>query len=304
MYGTPGHGPCSGTDCSAFFHLYGNRPVADLLVHPGDGSLFWGNPAARQLLDLPAEGQAQPFLADCFPGNHDGAVAGLLEGISAHQTGTVRLTTRTTQGVPEHLELQGSLVELDGSALAHILVREAGSSELQQNKPFPSWEVGYGGLYHHILKHASEGFLVADFQTLEALEVNEAFCRMLGYDREEILGRRVDTWLDAADQLAFQEEVARRREPGSRRYEVRLVAKSGARVPVLANASTCDDEQGAPAYSLGFVTDISRLRESEEHANHLTEILDAFPGVVGMCDGHYNFLYHNRYAKELLDDED
>ncbi|MFA9459997.1 PAS domain-containing sensor histidine kinase [Thiohalorhabdus sp. Cl-TMA] len=155
-------------------------------------------------------------------------------------------------------------------------------------------------MVEHILRHASEGFLVADIHTLEILEANEALCRMLDSSREALVGSHPNRWLDPRDRETFRHEVQKRWNGANRYHELRFVRGDGQPVPVLANGTTCLDEQGAPSLSVVFITDLSRLKQSEHSVDQLTEILEAFPGLVGRCDGNLHFLYHNRYAKELL----
>ncbi|KPV39469.1 hypothetical protein AN478_09885 [Thiohalorhabdus denitrificans] len=157
-----------------------------------------------------------------------------------------------------------------------------------------------GGLLQHLFHHSTEGFLALDFRTLETVEVNDAFCRMLGRSRAELIGERPDAWLAPEDREPFWKTAVRRGEEDSRQYEARLVARDGTRVPVLANASTWSAGPEGPAMSLVFVTDLTRLKRTEELSEQLMHVLEAFPGLIGMCDGHLNFLYHNAYAKELL----
>ncbi|MFP4560712.1 MAG: ATP-binding protein [Thiohalorhabdus sp.] len=160
--------------------------------------------------------------------------------------------------------------------------------------------LGEGGLLHHLFHHSTEGFLALDFRTLYTVEVNDAFCRMLGRARAELIGQRPDAWLAPEDRETFWKTAVRRAEQDSHQYEARLVARDGTRVPVLANASTWSAGPEGPALSLVFVSDLTCLKRSEELTEQLMHVLESFPGLIGMCDGNLNFLYHNAYAKELL----
>ncbi|MFA9460655.1 PAS domain-containing sensor histidine kinase [Thiohalorhabdus sp. Cl-TMA] len=155
-------------------------------------------------------------------------------------------------------------------------------------------------MLQEILGASPEGFWMGDFETLETVEVNSAFCRMLGRSREELLGARPDAWLDPEDREAFWEKANQRREHSTRHYEVRFLASDGHKVPVVANVSTYSDPDGRPAYSVAFITDVSRLRHTEKSLKRLADILEAFPGPVGICDADLNLLYHNHYAQEML----
>ncbi|MFP4561310.1 MAG: PAS domain S-box protein [Thiohalorhabdus sp.] len=153
-----------------------------------------------------------------------------------------------------------------------------------------------------ILEASPEGLWMGDFESLETVEVNGALCEMLGRSREELLGTRPDEWIEPADRPAFWEEATRRREAQTRRYEISLLTQAGDRVPVVANVSTSYDPEGAPRYSVAFVTDITHLKETERSLQRVADILEAFPGPVMLCSTDFKVLYQNRFARETLGD--
>jgi PAS domain S-box-containing protein len=105
------------------------------------------------------------------------------------------------------------------------------------------------------------GLVGDDFRLIE---VNEAFCRLTGYDAEELRGRTftdithpddVDTDLRLARRL-FAGEV-----PG---YSIdkRYVCKDGGIVWVELTVSVIRDEQGRPLRGMGLVQDITERRRA------------------------------------------
>jgi PAS domain S-box-containing protein len=98
----------------------------------------------------------------------------------------------------------------------------------------------------------------------QIIEANEAFLRMVGYDREDLLSGRVswrevtpDKWR-AADEQALAELAATGVcEP----FEKEYVRKDGSRVPVLVGAALLE---GSGNEGVAFVLDLSAQKRSEE----------------------------------------
>jgi PAS domain S-box-containing protein len=154
--------------------------------------------------------------------------------------------------------------------------------------------------YRHMLSVTPEGFWIGDYHTLETLDVNDSFCRMLGYSREEMLGRTPVEWLTPEDTDRFWGEAAKRWDQEHRQYEITFLAKDGHPVPVLANVATFRDEDGSPKYSFGFINDISQLKHTKQALSRLAEILEATPEVVGLADRDLHIFYLNPAAVNLL----
>jgi PAS domain S-box-containing protein/putative nucleotidyltransferase with HDIG domain len=106
------------------------------------------------------------------------------------------------------------------------------------------------------------------------MEVNESYTRMLGYTREESLGKttaELALWADPADRAAF---VAAINEFGEvKDQEVTFVRKDGTRVTVLDSARTIDF--GGEQSVLAISHDITSRKEAEEALSGLNRELRA-----------------------------
>ena len=99
------------------------------------------------------------------------------------------------------------------------------------------------------------------------LEVNDRFCEMVGYSREE-LGHT--TWADLTpgDDLAFQLPTYERVLAGERNdysIEKRYVRRDGTFIDVMVSASAVRGQDGTPVYFVALVEDITerKLLEAE-----------------------------------------
>ena len=114
------------------------------------------------------------------------------------------------------------------------------------------------------------------------LRVNDRFCAIVGYPREELLQKTFQDIThpdDLATSLGFLEALVRGESPAAR-YEKRYIRKDGTPVWVALITSLQRDAAGQPAYVIAVVQDISErkrlegaLRESEARFRTLAEAL-------------------------------
>lgn len=116
-----------------------------------------------------------------------------------------------------------------------------------------------------LFEQAPDGIIVADANG-EHLDVNSAGCRMLGYDREEIVGKKIVDLLPPEEAARFSQSKQQLSEGGIQISEWTFLRKNGTPLPVEVSARSLPDGRWQ-----GFVRDISdrkgaqqELRESRE----------------------------------------
>ncbi len=115
--------------------------------------------------------------------------------------------------------------------------------------------------FRRIVETAGEGFLLMD-ENLQIVDVNDAYCKLLGYPREEIIGK---TPLDLATEEFKQFMESHRISILAREYrklEGTLIAKDGRQVPVLIHGSTLRDDRGNVIGNMAFVTDMTEHKKA------------------------------------------
>lgn len=98
------------------------------------------------------------------------------------------------------------------------------------------------------------------------VRVNDSFCEILGYTREEMIGKTVSE-ITAPEDLGRSEDIARQMQSGelSRHgYEKRYVKKDGTRIWVHVTVSAIRDEWGRVVRRIGTIEDISERKRTEE----------------------------------------
>lgn len=93
--------------------------------------------------------------------------------------------------------------------------------------------------------------------------INERFCELLGYSREECIGKRPTDFIFEQDVLMVREQLGRRRKLESSSYELAMRHKNGHPVHLLMSGSPMSDKNGQFNGSFVVVTDIAMQKQAE-----------------------------------------
>ncbi len=95
------------------------------------------------------------------------------------------------------------------------------------------------------------------------IEVNEAYCRMLGYERRELIGKKpFSLATEEFKRFLATSEAARLIQSKIRVFEGAYLAKDGRHVPVLIHGNTLFDDDGQQIGHVAFVTDLTEQKRS------------------------------------------
>ncbi len=115
--------------------------------------------------------------------------------------------------------------------------------------------------FRRIVETAGEGFILMD-ENLTIVDVNDAYCRLLGYSRAELLGK---TPMDLATEEFKQFMLTHRDtilDQEYRQFEGSSVAKDGRHVPILVHGNTLRDDSGNVIGNMAFVTDMTEHKKA------------------------------------------
>lgn len=167
--------------------------------------------------------------------------------------------------------------------------------------------------FRRIVETTGEGFLMMD-DDLKIQYANDAYCRMIGYQPKDILGK---TPFDLAT-TQFGEFISLNRERilarDYRKFEGSLVARDGRVVPVLIHGNTLRDSQGMKMGNVAFVADLTEQKKALALAGIVQRSLipQAAPKIEGLdvagrsvsCEevggDYFDFLFGPEYSTEKL----
>ena len=123
------------------------------------------------------------------------------------------------------------------------------------------------------------GIFIWDFDG-RIIEANDAFLRMVGYDREDLASGRIrwteltpPEWRDSDERRLAELKLTGSLQP----FEKEYFGKEGSRVPVLIGAATFEEggNQG-----VAFVLDLTERKCAEQAAEHLASIVESSDDAI------------------------
>ena len=158
---------------------------------------------------------------------------------------------------------------------------------------------------HTSFAHAAAGVFITDLEG-RLLEVNRAFCQMLGREEAELLGTLYQS-VAHPDDLARDQQVLGRllnNEIPGFVGEERFVRKNGELLWARMSVSIAKEAAGKPMYVVCLVEDVTEqlraeneLRRSEQRYRTIVE--NTHEGIC-MCDAQRRITYSNPRLREML----
>lgn len=130
-----------------------------------------------------------------------------------------------------------------------------------------------------VMENTSEGVIICDTNA-NIIEVNTAFCNILGYSREEVIGQNPRIWRsDRHDKEFFDGMWQELTETGNWRGEIWNRRKDGTLIPEWLNISQVLDTNTDLSHYVAVFSDISQIKHSQEKLDHIAhhDILTDLP---------------------------
>lgn len=115
--------------------------------------------------------------------------------------------------------------------------------------------------FRRIVETAGEGFVLMDTD-LTIVDVNKAYCRAVGYSREELIGTKgTDRMAENSRQfMIHNRDLLLTQE--YREFEGVSITKDGRHVPILIHGNTLRDDNGGIIGHMAFVTDMTEHKKA------------------------------------------
>ncbi|ABD69708.1 diguanylate cyclase/phosphodiesterase with PAS/PAC and GAF sensor(s) [Rhodoferax ferrireducens T118] len=180
-------------------------------------------------------------------------------------------------GTPIDVEVQSTSIIYEGLAAIRTAFRDISERKLAHDKL---------QLAANVFSHAREGIAITDARAT-IIDVNEAFCRITGYSRDEVLGQnprvlgsgRQDKafyaamWHDLGEQGHWYGEIWNRR-------------KNGELYPEMLTISAVRTDQGQVQNYVALFSDISAIKAHQHELEHIAhfDALTNLPNRVLLAD--------------------
>ena len=156
--------------------------------------------------------------------------------------------------------------------------------------------------YRAVVEHSHEGILIVG-SDYNFEYVNDTMCQMLGYERDEIIGKDFRNFLDEESKILVTDRYIRRQrgEDVPPRYEFNIVRKDGTKRRVEISSTVVRDSHGR-VKTIAQILDITERKQAEEALRQAEEnfrhSLDESPLGVRIATPEGETIYAN---KALLD---
>lgn len=178
------------------------------------------------------------------------------------------------------------------SAVSDCTVRQPAETDLRRSKE----------KFHQLFDQAPLGYQSLD-EAGRILEVNQAWLEVMGYPREEVLGRWFGVFLRPGAQDLFQESFTRLKAGGEvRRIEWEMVRRDGATIVTSFISRAIQDEQGKFLRTHCLFEEITARKQAEEKTKNTCAVLEntitSFVDPIAIVDAHNRFSRWNQAAAE------
>lgn len=129
-----------------------------------------------------------------------------------------------------------------------------------------------------IVETTLEGVVITDLNA-KIVDVNNAFCQITGYAREEVLGRTPSFLKSGLQEESFYADLWRTlRDKGEWQGEIWNRNKQGELYPEWLTIATITNSHGRPSHYVGVFTDTTMLKQHEKQLERIAHY-DALTGV-------------------------
>jgi len=118
--------------------------------------------------------------------------------------------------------------------------------------------------YRTLVETAQEGIGISDKEE-NIIFVNQAFANLLGYKKEELLGKNLKEICDEAHYVMFRKETQKRKKGDSSKYEVKLLTKKGNPKYFYVSAAPLSNEDRSFMGTLAVLSDLTEIKKAREY---------------------------------------
>jgi len=164
-------------------------------------------------------------------------------------------------------ELPGSKVGQLCQRISELAGRESGPELAQEDCP------GGEEQYCTLAEAINDGLAMID-ENMRITFANNRFCEIIGYSRDEVIGRLASDFQTEAGRKILEEQISGRRTGKRDQYELALLRKDGQKAYVVISPGPIFSPDGHFKGSIAVVTDITERKRAEEALLSTTQKLE------------------------------
>lgn len=146
-----------------------------------------------------------------------------------------------------------------------------------------------------ILQTTIDGFWVLDSRGV-LIEVNDSYCAMSGYSRDELLGKKIADLEAKEEQAETNARIQRIIKNGAELFETRHWRKDGSIWPVEISTTWMFENGGR---FICFCRDLSERKQRDERIALLGHMLDSAPAAISIHNTLGQFVFANRLCASM-----
>ncbi|UCB52046.1 MAG: PAS domain S-box protein [Candidatus Zixiibacteriota bacterium] len=202
-------------------------------------------------------GLAQVFAAESYDPFREELIA-IAEGKTVFEREAL---TRTLRGAKNHVSVKWTVPPGYEETLTKVVVAVTDITEAKEAEEALRREEER---YRTLVETAQEGIGIVDAKE-NLVFVNRAFAGMLGYRKDELLGKNLQEISHGTQYDVFRQETKRRKQGQPSRYEITLLTRKRKPKPMYVSAAPLWNADGSFRGTLGVVSDLTEIKKVREY---------------------------------------
>ncbi|MFX1295926.1 MAG: MASE3 domain-containing protein, partial [Promethearchaeota archaeon] len=152
--------------------------------------------------------------------------------------------------------------------------------------------------YRLLVNNAQEGIWVINKDAYTTF-VNPKMANILGYTRDEMLGKHLFSFMDEENVKIAKVKLERRKSGISEQHDFEFLRKDGKKIYTLLETSPLLDIEGNYIGALALVADITERKKAEEKIQYQAHLVDNVSDAIISTDLDFNILTWNTAAEKI-----
>lgn len=235
----------------------------DAVILHSDGKIIYVNPAGQKLIGAqnPEEMVGKPVLDFIDPKSRDTVSENIRKDLDGEKSPPMELEMLRLDGTSVTVEGRGVKTLIGGKSAVIVAIRDITARKRAEIAVRESEQK-----YRAIVENTIDAIYIHDFEGT-IIDVNENACRMVGYERDELIGANLSK-IDYGWSLPVNRDLEDLLKRSSIVFERENIHRNGAVIPVEVRVQIVNRENKGICHA--FVRDITE-RKAKEDALHTSE---------------------------------